>query len=253
MRSIAISAGALALALAAAGCDGDGGGSMTAAATPTRTAAATTAASATPTATAGASASATASATAAPSGSAGVVAQAQLDAYENVARHIYTAERAGEPVRQSLKRIAKDTALLDALAAGRPGLERTELMRQLFLPHYHVVRLRVTRAGRVTGDVGSAFPVAGSTRSLGGGSLLAISIQDVIGYVKIVHEDTGLPVIVRGQAGHVVSSLPALTSMTLPASGPVTVAGTRYLVRSFSEPGFAGETLQVSLLLPSAA
>jgi hypothetical protein len=80
---------------------------------------------------------------------------------------------------------------------------------------------------------------------------LTISMQDVLGYVKLVHRQTGLDVVVRGRPGQVVASPRKLAKATLPASGPVTVAGRAYVVKTFTEPGFAGDTLQVTLLGPS--
>jgi hypothetical protein len=163
------------------------------------------------------------------------LAGARLDAYAAVARRIYASERSGPPVRASLRRIARDPAAVRGV--------RSELLRQLFLPRYHVVRLRVVRSGRVVGDVGGRFVVAGQTRDG-----LTISIQDVIGYVKLVHGLTGQGVVVRGRPGHVVASSAALARAALPDAGTVTVAGRRYLVTSFAEPGFAGEHLRVWLL-----
>jgi hypothetical protein len=92
-------------------------------------------------------------------------------------------------------------------------------------------------------DVGGRFVVDGP--SVNG---LTISIQDVLGYVKLVSKLTGQGVIVRGRDGHVVSSSPAFLHVSLPSSGSVSVDGHEYLVRSFTEPGFAGETLRIWLL-----
>jgi hypothetical protein len=162
------------------------------------------------------------------------LATARLDAYANVARRIYADERSGPAVRSSLKRIARDAAAMRG--------SRSELLRQLFLPRYHVVRLRYAHGRRVV-DVGGRFVVAGMTRGP-----LTISMQDVIGYVKLVHKQTGVRVVVRGAPGHVVASSPALASATLPASGNVTIRNRTYVVNQFTEPGFAGERLQVWLL-----
>ncbi len=157
-----------------------------------------------------------------------------MDAYVNVAQRIYSSERDGSPVRASLRRISHDAA---AMRGSRP-----ELLRQLFLPGFHVVRLRVVRGSRVT-DVGGRFVVDGP--STGG---LTISIQDVLGYVKLVHKLTGQGVVVRGRAGHVVASSPGLARVSLPGSGSVSVDGHDYPVRSFQERGFAGETLRIWIL-----
>ena len=65
-------------------------------------------------------------------------------------------------------------------------------------------------------------------------------MQDVIGFVKLVHRLTGADVVVRGAPGHVESSLPGATD-----DGAARRRGTRrsparrYVVRSFREVGFA--------------
>ncbi len=159
---------------------------------------------------------------------------AATDAYVNVAQRIYASERDGPAVRASLRRISHDAAAMRG--------SRSELLRQLYLPGFHVVRLRVVRGARAT-DVGGRFVVDGP--SAGG---LTISIQDVLGYVKLVSKLTGQGVVVRGRAGHVVASSPAFARVALPESGSVSVDGHEYLVRSFTEPGFAGETLRVWIL-----
>jgi hypothetical protein len=154
-----------------------------------------------------------------------------MDAYVNVAQRIYSSERDGSAVRASLRRISHDPAAMRG--------SRRELLRQLFLPGFHVVRLRVVRGARVA-DVGGRFVVDGP--SVDG---LTISIQDVLGYVKLVSKLTGQGVVVRGRPGHIVASSPALIHVSLPASGSVSVDGHEYLVRSFTERGFAGETLRI--------
>jgi hypothetical protein len=74
-------------------------------------------------------------------------------------------------------------------------------------------------------------------------------MQDVIGFVKLVHRLTGVQVVVRGAPGHVASSLPGATHAALPASGRATIAGRPYVVRSFRELGFGGEALRVWVLI----
>jgi hypothetical protein len=178
-----------------------------------------------------------------PAGCAGVAANvaavpdASLAAYANVAKRIYKSEREGASARASLRRIERDAAAMRG--------NRAALLRQLFKPGYHVVRLRVSRGGRVAGDVGGRFVVAGPTQHG-----LTISIQDVIGYVKLVHGLTGQGVVVRGRPGHVVASSRALARAKLPATGAgeASVGGRRYTVTSFREPGFAGEHLRVWIL-----
>ena len=77
---------------------------------------------------------------------------------------------------------------------------------------------------------------------------LLVSLQDVTGFVKLVHRRTGAEVLVRGASGHVRTSLSAAASMRLPTSGRVTITGRSYLVRSFGEIGWANELLTVWIL-----
>ncbi len=157
-----------------------------------------------------------------------------MNAYVNVAQRIYSSERDGSSARASLRRISHDAAAMRG--------SRAELLRQLYLPAFHVVRLRVARGSRVT-NVGGKFVVDGPSADG-----LTISIQDVIGYVKLVSKLTGQGVLVRGRAGHVVASDPAFAKASLPSSGAVSVDGHEYQVSSFTEPGFAGEKLRIWLL-----
>jgi hypothetical protein len=103
------------------------------------------------------------------------------------------------------------------------------------------------RAGRKLTDVGGAFVVAPATLPLRG-DVLEASMQDVVGYVKLVHRLTGVQIVVRGAPGHVEASLAAAADAALPASGDATIAGRAYVVRSFRERGYAGEALEVWIL-----
>ena len=171
----------------------------------------------------------------------------RADTLAGVARRIYHQEAGGAVGHAAVKRIARDRALLAALRSGSPTALRAAALRQLFNPGKHVVRLSITRGGRRLTDVGGAFVVAPATLRLRG-ALLEASMQDVIGYVKLVHRLTGAEVVVRGAPGHVESSLAGAANVTLPSSGSMTVAGGTYEVRSFRERGYAGEALTVWIL-----
>jgi hypothetical protein len=98
-------------------------------------------------------------------------------------------------------------------------------------------------------DAGVPFVVDGPHVTLPGGYTLRISIQDEIGFVRLIHRHHAVDVVVRGQgSGHVRSSLPAAATATLPRSGPTTIAGVRYDVRSFSRTALGGEPVQIWIL-----
>ena len=174
-------------------------------------------------------------------------AAVRADTLAGVARRIYQQEADGAVGHAAVKRIARDRALLAALRGGDPAALRAAALRQLFNPGKHVVRLSIVRGGRTLTDVGGTFVVAPAQLALRG-ALLEASMQDVVGYVKLVHRLTGAQIVVRGAPGHVESSLAAATHAALPVSGDATLAGRSYVVRSFREPGYAGESLEVWVL-----
>lgn len=181
--------------------------------------------------------------------------QVRADTLAGVAKRIYRQEVRGEVGHAAVKRIARDRALLAALSTGNRTALRAAALRQLFNPGKHVVRLSVVRRGRMLTNVGGAFVVAPShveLRSRAGADLgrLEASMQDVVGYVKLVHRLTGADIVVRGAPGHVESSL-AAPPATLPPSGTATIAGNPYVVRSFPETGYGTEQLSVWILTPA--
>ena len=121
----------------------------------------------------------------------------------------------------------------------------------------HVTRISVLRGPRVLANAtlnsDGVFVVAPAVRELRlhGRRLgtLLVSIQDVTGFVKLVHRRTGAEVVVRGGSGQVRESLSAAGRARLPASGGVRIAGHNYLVRSFRELGWGGEPLAVWVLV----
>jgi hypothetical protein len=177
-----------------------------------------------------------------------------IDRLAIVARRRYSEEVTGAAVHRQLRRVAADTVLLRALRSGNLAALRAEVRLQDATPHAHISRLRIVRGSRVLADAGVVFPVAPAQTALHDAhghvlGTLQLCIQDVIGYVKYLHRNVHVDVVVRGHgAGHVRTSLPAAASMTLPSSGPVTIGGRRYLVRFFTEHGLAGETLSVWIL-----
>jgi hypothetical protein len=171
----------------------------------------------------------------------------RADTLAGVARRIYHQEADGAVGHAAVKRLARDPALLAAMAGAHPAALRAAALRQLFNPGKHVVRLSVLRGTRTLTDVGGAFVVAPARLTVHG-DVIEASMQDVVGYVKLVHRLTGVDVVVRGASGHVESSLPAAATMPLPATGTATIAGHDYVVRSFPEAGYGGEALTVWVL-----
>jgi hypothetical protein len=181
----------------------------------------------------------------------GVAAQARADAFAEIARRIYDHEHAPVVGRSVVKHLGADPALIRALRTGDRPLIRARARRTV-IPHE--VRVRIVRGSRVLTDVGLPFVVQGAQADLRApdGALLgrvAVSIQDVIGFVKLVSRQTGTEVVVRGQ-GRLATSLSGAAHARLPRSGRVRLAGRTYIVRSFREADFIGKPLTIWVLDP---
>ena len=126
------------------------------------------------------------------------VAGVRADTLGGVARRIYQQEADGAVGHAAVRRIARDPALIAAVRSGNAAALRTAALRQLFNPGKHVVRLSGPPRRAPLTDVGGAFVVAPARLELRGGDTLEASMQDVVGYVKLVHRLTGAQVVVRG-------------------------------------------------------
>jgi hypothetical protein len=187
--------------------------------------------------------------------SASVTAEASkakvIDERTAIAKQTYDREVGGGVVDGRLHEIAADAALRKAASAGSVSGMRAAV-NQKFMPvwfHQHVSRLQILRSDKVVVDAGVPFVVDGPHTSLPGGFTLRISVQDEIGFVRLISRHHPVQVVVRGRgAAHVRSSLPAATHATLPSAGTVTLARVHYFVRSFSRKALGGEPVKIWIL-----
>jgi hypothetical protein len=191
---------------------------------------------------------------------ASAAAPSRIDRVVITAKQVYYNETKGPKLVQQLGRISRDGILLAALSRSdlaRAQAEADAQLRSALNHTAHVTRISVLGRSRVlvnaTINGNGVYVVAPGSRVLQShgralGTLL-VSIQDVIGFVKLVHDLTGAQVLVRGRSGQVRTSLSAAAKVSLPASGNVTVAGRRYQVRSFHETGWGNEPLTVWILV----
>jgi len=172
-----------------------------------------------------------------------------------IARHQYNLEIHGGAAFAALHKVGRDPTLLRLLRSGNAGATRT-YVRQRFSAtwyHLHVSRMRILQGTRVVIETGVSFAVAPVQMTLRSGGrpvgTLQVSIQDAIGFARLLHRHHPIQVVVRGQrAGHVVSSLPAAVQVRLPSAGTVSIAGQRYRVSSFREVAWDHERITVSVL-----
>ena len=193
-----------------------------------------------------------AAASAHPCGAQSSAAIAGVDA--RVAQRIYAGELAGRETVVDQAHIRQSRALLSALSTGNPAAIYAAVHSIVYTPHWHIVRLRVLRAGRVIADVGGpdvVAPVSGVLRQHGRTlGRYVMSVQDDIGYVKLVSRFIGVPVdLYRGRSFLMGTLQPA---PALPRSESAIVAGgSVYQARVFTAGGFPAGALNVALLVPA--
>ncbi len=172
-----------------------------------------------------------------------------------IARRRYGDEVHGSAVHVALRAIARDPGLKAALVPGRAA-ELRSYVRSRFRTvwyHQHVSHLRIARGSRTLVDVGVPFVVKAATHALRdahghSAGTLAISIQDVVGFVRYMHRNYPVDVIVRSSSGQVRTSLRIADPTRLPDRGTTVIAGRRYAVGSFHETAFPHQRLKVWVL-----
>ncbi len=173
------------------------------------------------------------------------------------ARKIYADEIGGVYANRDLRFIAGDSVLLEDLSRGELAAAEAEVHLQMTSnPGLHITRVSVLRAGRMlinaVWNSNGSFVVAPVTQALRlhGRNLgtLLVSIQDVVGYVKLIKRLLGAEAVVRGSSGQVRTLLPAAAHTPLPGAGSVDIAGAEYGAGTFQLGGWRGETLTVWVL-----
>jgi hypothetical protein len=185
-----------------------------------------------------------------PCGPATSAAIVSVDEY--VARRIYLAELGGYEVRADIARITGSTGLLAALQSSYQPAVYAAVHAIVYAPHWHIVRLRVLRRGRVVADVGGPYiiaPVSGPLRVKGKviGSFV-MSVQDDLGYTKLVSRFIDVPIDLYRGGALVMGTLQPRPSS--PSSGEsLTVGHSRYRALVFNTAAFPTGTLKVALFL----
>jgi hypothetical protein len=177
-----------------------------------------------------------------------------------VAKHLYGNEINGGRVHRDLRFVASNQVLLNDLSRGDLAAAQAEAYRQMTgNPVDHITRVSVTNGRRTLVNAvwngNGVFVVAPQRQTLyfQGRRLgtLLVSVQDVVGYVKLIHKYTGALAVVRGGSGQVRSSLAAAAHVSLPSSGYATIEGTKYIVGSFHLAGWGHEPLTAWVLEPA--
>ncbi|HLM85197.1 MAG TPA: hypothetical protein VK272_03310 [Solirubrobacteraceae bacterium] len=188
----------------------------------------------------------------APCGPASAATIASVDS--TVAQAIYAAELHSNEVSADIAHITGSQALLSALASNNEAAVRSAVHTIVYMPHWHIVRLRVLKAGRVVADVGGPYiiaPVSGALRWKGRTvGTYVMSVQDDAGYVKLVSRFIGVPIDLYRNGSFLMGTLqPAPTKVSAGAS--VSVSGASYYVQLLNARAFPSGTLSVALLVPT--
>ncbi|HEY2180764.1 MAG TPA: hypothetical protein VGH09_03730 [Solirubrobacteraceae bacterium] len=170
-----------------------------------------------------------------------------------VAQRIYAAEVRSSETMADKRQIEGDGPLLSAVESGEPGAIEAAVHTLVF-SHTHIVRLRVTRGSHVLSDIGGPYilaPVSGTLRSHGRTiASFVFSVQDDLGYVKLVSRFIAAPLILRTASGQVpVEGLLSPGPSSIPEHGSVTYRGVKYQAYSFRASAYPSGRLRVSLLL----
>lgn len=170
-----------------------------------------------------------------------------------VARGIYRAELGGTELREDAARVRSDQALLAAMAGGNNRAAAAAVSELVYKPGWHIVRLRVLRAGKVLADVGGPeviAPVSGVLNYHGRRvGTFVMSVQDDVGYVKLVSRFIGTPIdIYRNRSFLMGNLLPAPDTLTNGAT--IAAAGGADQTSLASANAFPSGALQVALFVP---
>jgi hypothetical protein len=141
-------------------------------------------------------------------------------------------------------------------AGASVGQIRVDTLAQVAKRIYAHEHARVVRGSRVLMDAGLPNVVQAAQAELRAPDgtdlgLVQVSIQDLIGFVKLVDRETGTRIVVRDRNGHVETAFKAAAQRQLPQSGKVKIGGSTYWVRGFREGDFVGRPLQVWMLDPA--
>ncbi len=171
-----------------------------------------------------------------------------------VAERIYAAEVHSSETDGDKRQIESYGPLLSAVQSGDHAAIQTAV-HHLVYSHTHIVRLRVSRGSELLYDEGGPYilaPISGRLR-LHGKEIghFVFSVQDDLGYVKLVARFIGAPLVLRTDSGNVpVEGLLSPGPDTIPDHGPVSYRGTDYEAYSFKAEAYPSGRLRVSLLLP---
>jgi hypothetical protein len=175
--------------------------------------------------------------------------QTTVNTVSHVAALIYAGER-GPRAFVQVRRAQRNQPLLRAVAHHEREATRLAIDRLL---NEHIVRVRVDTGGALLEDVGGPYvlaplraPLRLNGRQVG---TMVLSVQDDLGYLKLVRRLAGVKVVMHRGRQLVMSSFGS-PPPNLPASGPVRFDGHEYRVFTLYAEAFPAGRLRISELVP---
>jgi hypothetical protein len=170
------------------------------------------------------------------------------------AERIYASEVSSSETLSDRHQVESYAPLLGALESGNSAAVKAAVTSLVF-SHTHIVRLRISRGSQLLADVGGPYilaPVSGTLRAHGRTlGRYSFSVQDDLGYVKLVTRFIGAPLVLRTGSGQVpIEGLLSPGPARIPAHGPVVYRQASYEAFSFNASAYPSGRLRVSLLLP---
>jgi hypothetical protein len=185
----------------------------------------------------------------------GASAQATVvNTLSRIAHLIYDGETGRRTLAQ-VRRVQRNQPLLAAVARRDPAATRRAVAALL---HQHIVRLRVSAAGKLLSDLGGPFvlapvraPLKVSGRTIGS---FVLSIQDDEGYLRLTRRLVGLKVLMymQGPGGRprLVKNSLGPAPGTVPESGPYSYRGSSFEVLTVNATAFPSGPLTIRVLVP---
>jgi hypothetical protein len=179
-----------------------------------------------------------------------------IDRLTATARAAYRNQVSGPHSIDILHQVGRDPTLLRLLGSHNLRAARTYVARQFHdvWYHWHVSRMRIRQGSTLVTENGVRFCLAASQMVLRAGGrnvgTLQVSMQDEIGFVRLMHRRYAVQVVIRGRGpAQLRASMRAAGLAKLPARGDVSLHGRRYAVRSFHELSWNGEPVTIWILM----
>ena len=188
----------------------------------------------------------------------GVQAQATIAAVDAaVTAHIYGNELAGREVNTDIAHVSTAADLIKAVAADDAAAAKAAVLRVVFHPGWHIVRLQVyNRAGKLLADVGGTWTIAPVSGVLKSGSRTVghflMSLQDDTGETKLETRFVGNPVAIYVD-GILVAQRYGAFPAALPTGSSMTLAHKRYAIVHQTFNAFPSGTLEEIMLVATPA